>query len=67
MGTTLKFYINTFKKSKRDNRYPIYLRIIHNLRKSEGKISIRTIKTSDIGHWIEESQRFSLKQKKFLI
>lgn len=66
MGTTLKFYINKLKQGKRDNRYPIYLRIIHDLKKAEGKISLTPIKTSEMDYWVEESQRFSTKHKKFL-
>ena len=66
MGTTLKFYINKAKKSKRSNRYPIYLRILHNSKKSEGKISLTTISESDIQYWVEESQRFSNNKKKYL-
>lgn len=65
MGTTLKFYINTLKKSTRDNRYPIYLRIIHNLKKSEGKISLISLKDSDLNFWAQESQRFNSSNKKF--
>ncbi len=66
MGTTLKFYINTFKRSKRDNCYPIYLRVIHNLKKAEGKISTIPIRASDISYWVIESQRFGSNHKKFL-
>lgn len=66
MGTTLKFYVNTLKKSIRDNRYPIYLRIIHNLKKSEGKISLISLKDSDLNYWFQESQRFNSSNKKFL-
>ena len=66
MGTTLKFYINKSKRRKKDNRYPIYLRVIHNLKKAEGRISLIPIKYSDVQYWIEESQRFNANHKKFL-
>ncbi len=65
MGTTLKFYINKNKKSKIDNRCPIYLRIVHRRRKSEGRVSTTLISESDIQYWISDSQRFSKNQKKF--
>lgn len=65
MGTTLKFYINKAKQGRRDRRYPIYLRIIHDLKKSEGRISLTPISESDTQYWITDSQRFANNQKKF--
>lgn len=65
MGTSLKVYINKAKRRSRDNRFPLYLRIIHNTKKSEGKINTTPINESDLGYWNEETQRFNSKQKKF--
>ena len=66
MGTTVKFYIKTLKKVEDNKRYPIYLRIIHNLKKSEGKISATKISGSEIQYWDKDSQRFSSKRKHLL-
>ncbi|SFZ93533.1 Site-specific recombinase XerD [Flaviramulus basaltis] len=66
MGTTLKFYIKTPKQIENHKRYPMYLRIIHNLKKSEGKISTTKISCKDIKNWDEDMQRFSSKQKHLL-
>lgn len=66
MGTTLKFYIKTPKQIEDRKRYPLYLRIIHNLKKSEGKISTTKISCKDIKYWDEDMQRFSSKQKNLL-
>lgn len=65
MSTSIKFFINKSKKSKTDNRNPIYLRVIHNLKKSEGCLDLTRIEESDLKFWIEASQRFDSKQKKF--
>ncbi|NMH88451.1 hypothetical protein [Flavivirga algicola] len=48
MGTTLKFYINENKKSIIDSRYPMYLRIVHERKKSEGRIRATPISEHDI-------------------
>ena len=48
MATTLKFYIKTPKKIEDNKSYPMYLRIIHNLKKSEGKISATKINSKDL-------------------
>ncbi len=40
MAITIKFYINTKKENAKTKRSPIYLRIIHNRKKAEGKISL---------------------------
>mgnify|MGYP002396098234 CR=1 FL=1 len=66
MGTTLKFYIKTPKQIEDKKRYPLYLRIIHNLKKSEGKISLTKISSKDLKYWDEDLQRFSSKQKHLL-
>lgn len=66
MATTLKFYINARKKFEDNKRYPIYLRVIHNRKKAEGKTSLNPIYGFEIGNWIEVSQRFSSKDKKYL-
>jgi integrase len=66
MGTTSKFYIKTSKQIVDNKRYPLYLRIIHNLKKSEGKISTTKISGKDIKYWDEDLQRFSSKQKHLL-
>ncbi|WP_299273425.1 phage integrase SAM-like domain-containing protein [uncultured Psychroserpens sp.] len=66
MATTLKFYINARKKFEDNKRYPIYLRVIHNRKKAEGKTSLNPIYGFEVGNWIEVSQRFSSKDKKYL-
>lgn len=66
MGTTLKFYIRTPKKIAYNKRYPMYLRIIHNRKKAEGKISLTKISNSELEFWDEDSQRFSVKQRQLL-
>lgn len=66
MGTTLKFYIKKLKKSEDNSRYPVYIRIIHNRKKAEGKISLTKIAASDVNYWDEDSQRFNSKQKHML-
>lgn len=63
MGTTLKFYIKTPKRIEENKRYPIYVRIIHNRKKAEGKISLTKISGLELKYWDEHSQRFSPKQK----
>lgn len=65
MSSSIKFIINKCKKSKRDNRYPIYLRVFHNSIKSEGSLDLTRVDETDLKYWIEASQRFDSKQKKF--
>lgn len=66
MGTTMKYYIKTPKQVEENKKYPIYLRIIHNLRKSEGKISLTKIPGSELQYWDAKAQRFDPKQKHLL-
>lgn len=66
MTTTLKFYIKTGKSRCKGRCYSIYLRIIHNRKKSEGKISTTKISDEELKYWVEDSQRFSAKQKHLL-
>lgn len=66
MGTTLKFYIKTPKKVEDNKRYPMYLRIIHNRKKAEGKISLTKISKLELEFWDEDAQRFSAKQRQLL-
>ena len=66
MTTTLKFYIKTGKSRERKKRYSICLRIIHNRKKSEGKISTTKISDKELDYWVEDSQRFSSKRKHLL-
>ncbi|MGZ0017663.1 tyrosine-type recombinase/integrase [Yeosuana sp. AK3] len=66
MGTTPKFYIKTPKQIEDNKRYPLYLRIVHNRKKAEGKISTTKIIGKDIKYWDEDLQRFSSKQKHLL-
>jgi hypothetical protein len=66
MGTTLKFFINKRRMNEQTRRSPIYLRIIHNLKKAEGKTNLTPINESEANDWIKESQRFSSKEKKFI-
>ena len=39
MATSIKFYIKITKRVKEKQSYPIYLRVVHNRQKSEGRIS----------------------------
>jgi len=66
MGTTPKFYIKTPKQIADNKRYPLYLRIVHNRKKAEGKISATKIYGKDIKYWDEDLQRFSSRQKHLL-
>ena len=66
MTTTLKFYIKTGKSRCKGRCYSIYLRIIHNRKKSEGKISTTKISDKELKYWVEDSERFSTKQKHLL-
>ena len=66
MGTTSNFYIKTPKQIEDNKRYPLYLRIVHNRKKAEGKISTTKISSKDIKYWDEDLQRFSSKQKHLL-
>jgi len=66
MATTLKFYINARKKFEDNKRYPFYIRVVHNRKKAEGKTSLTPIIGSETYNWIEASQRFSSKDKKYL-
>jgi len=66
MGTTRKFHIKKPKQIEDNKRYPLYLRIVHNRKKSEGKISTINISGKDIKYWNEDMQRFSSKQKHLL-
>ena len=58
-----KFYIKTPNQISDSKRYSFYLRIIHNRKKSEGKISLTKISGSKLKYWDENSQRFDSKQK----
>ncbi|WP_298754854.1 phage integrase SAM-like domain-containing protein [uncultured Psychroserpens sp.] len=66
MSTTLKFYIRTPKKLNKNKRYPIYVRVLHNRKKAEGRTSLIPINGPELSNWIEASQRFSSKNKKYL-
>jgi integrase len=66
MGTTTKIYIKTPKKIEDNKWYPLYLRIVHNRKKAEGKISTTKISGKDIKYWNKDLQRFSSKQKHLL-
>lgn len=66
MGTTSNFYIKTPKQIEDNKRYPLYLRILHNRKKAEGKISTTKIRSKDIKYWDGDLQRFSSKQKHLL-
>ncbi|WP_456437095.1 phage integrase SAM-like domain-containing protein, partial [Psychroserpens sp.] len=66
MATTLKFYIKAPKKFEDNKRYPMFLRAIHNRKKAEGKISLTPIIGSEVSNWIETSQRFNSKEKKYI-
>ncbi len=50
MKTTILFYPNERKKSKRSNAIPIYLRLLHNGEKSEKRLNVE-IKESDLCLW----------------
>ena len=63
MSTTLKFYIRTPKKLNKNKRYPIYIRVVHNRKKAEGKTSLTPIVGTELSRWIEVSQRFSSKEQ----
>jgi integrase len=66
MSTTLKFYIRQGKTLKKNKRYPIYIRVLHNRKKAEGKTSLTPISGNEVSNWIEDSQRFKSKDKKYL-
>jgi integrase len=66
MGTTRKFHIKKPKQIEDNKRYPLHLRIVHNRKKAEGKISTINISGKDIKYWNEDMQRFSSKQKHLL-
>ncbi|GAA3619636.1 Arm DNA-binding domain-containing protein [Flavivirga jejuensis] len=66
MGTTLKFHIKTLNRIDENKRYPIYLRIVHNRKKAESKISLTKINGFEIKYWNSDYQRFSSKQKHLL-
>ena len=63
MATSIKFYIKITKRVKEKQSYPIYLRVVHNRQKSEGRISATLIPKCDIDHWSVDHQRFNSKQK----
>lgn len=65
MAITIKFYINTKKENAKTKRSPIYLRIIHNRKKAEGKISLVPISRSAIKLWDSETQRFKNKLRQY--
>ncbi|MCF8273565.1 MAG: site-specific integrase [Flavobacteriaceae bacterium] len=66
MGTTSNFYIKTPKQIADNKSYPLCLRIIHDRKKAEGKISATKISSKDIKYWDEDLQRFSSKQRHLL-
>jgi integrase len=66
MGTTLRFYIDKNKKRKKDGYLTIYLRVIHNLKKAEGKINMTPISEANFKAWNNDTQRFNSKESSLL-
>lgn len=62
MNTTLKFYVSIERKRKTDNQLPIYIRVIHNRKKAEGKLSTIPISEKDLQFWNTDLQRFNSKK-----
>lgn len=62
----MKCFIKVQKEIEENELYPMYVRIINNRRKSEGKISLKKILGSDLKYWNEKTQRFDSKQKHLL-
>ena len=58
MATSIKFYIKMTKRVKEKQPYPIYLRVVHNLQKSEGRMSAILIPKCDIDYWSVDHQRY---------
>ena len=67
MATSIKFYIKITKRVKEKQSYPIYLRVVHNRQKSEGRISATLIPKCDIDHWSVDHRRPKENNKKSLI
>jgi hypothetical protein len=59
MKTSFKVYIEKRKKSARTGKYPLYLRIIHNGKKAEGKINLVEIPEESIKDWHQGTRKFS--------
>jgi len=60
MKTTILFYPNERKKSKRNNAIPIYLRLLHNGKKCEKRLNVE-IKENDLCFWSKEIGRLNKK------
>ncbi|MCA0132616.1 tyrosine-type recombinase/integrase [Winogradskyella alexanderae] len=58
MSISLKFYPNVHKKSVKTNRIPIYLWILLNGKKAEGRISLVPVSSAALEYWDKETQRF---------
>ena len=66
MRTSMKVYIRDVK-SKKNNKYPIYLRVIHRGVKSEGLIaSLENVSTKEKELWNAKEERFDKGLKEVL-
>ena len=59
MATSLKFYLNKAKRSNKTGKTPLYLRVIHDGKKAEGKINLPPVEEKEELQWNEEFQRFA--------
>ena len=50
MRTTISFYPNESKQSKKSNLIPIYLRVLHQQTKREKRLNI-SIKENELANW----------------
>jgi integrase len=57
MATTLKFHIPHSKMNKY-GKHPIYIRIIHNGKKSEGKLNTTPLSKLEVTKWDKQNQQF---------
>ncbi len=61
MRTSIKFYLATNKTSKSDNTTPIYLRVVHNRKKAEGRINLPSLSSKELNNWHQATERFAAK------
>lgn len=66
LGTVGFLFSVEFSKNSKRKYYPIYIRILHNRKKAEGKTSLSPISEYEIVNWDETAQRFKSKDKKYL-
>ena len=64
MTTSMKVVIDPRKRSSKDGSYPLYLRIIHNKKKADGKINVRKVSETEFDSWHMQTQRFANKSRK---